>query len=63
MKTPAGEFDTIKFKAFKGFLMSEGEITIWLTDDVRKIPVLIKGKIKIGSIVFNLTEFKPGGKP
>jgi uncharacterized protein DUF3108 len=63
VKTPAGEFDTIKVKAFKGFLMSEGEITMWLTDDVRKIPVLIKGKIKIGSIVFNLTDFKPRGNP
>jgi uncharacterized protein DUF3108 len=63
VKTPAGEFDTIKVKAYKGFLMSEGEITIWLTDDVRKIPVLIKGKIKIGSIVFNLKELKTGGSP
>jgi hypothetical protein len=63
VKTPAGEFDTIKVKAYKGFLMSEGEITIWLTDDARKIPVLIKGKIKIGSIVFNLKEFKTAGSP
>lgn len=63
VKTPAGEFDTIKVTAHKGFLMSEGEITIWLTDDVRKIPVLIKGKIKIGSIVFNLKGLKTGGSP
>jgi hypothetical protein len=63
VKTPAGEFDTIKVRAYKGFLMSEGEITIWLTDDVRKIPVLIKGKIKIGSIVFNLKALKTGGSP
>jgi uncharacterized protein DUF3108 len=63
VKTPAGEFDTIKVKAYKGFLMSEGEILIWLTDDVRKIPVVIKSKIKIGSVMFNLKELKTGGNP
>jgi hypothetical protein len=63
VKTPAGEFDTIKVKAFKGFLMSEGEVNIWLTDDARKIPVLIKSKVKVGSITFTLTELKTGGNP
>jgi hypothetical protein len=63
VKTPAGEFDTIKVKAYKGLLMSDGEIFIWLTDDVRKIPVLIKSTVKIGSIMFTLTKLKPGGNP
>jgi hypothetical protein len=63
VKTPAGEFDTIKVKAYKGFLMSEGEVIIWLTDDVRKVPVLIKSKVKVGSIMFTLTDLKTGGNP
>jgi uncharacterized protein DUF3108 len=63
VKTPAGEFDAIKVKAYKGFLMSEGEIFIWLTDDVRKIPVIIKSTLKIGSIMFMLKEVKAGGNP
>jgi hypothetical protein len=63
VKTPAGEFDTIRIKAYKGFLMSEGEVNIWLTDDVRKVPVLIKSKVKVGSIMFTLTGLKTGGNP
>ncbi len=60
VKTPAGEFATIKVRAYKGLFMSEGEIFIWLTDDSRKIPVLIKSTIKIGSLMFTLIDMKPG---
>jgi hypothetical protein len=63
VKTPAGEFATIKVRAYRGIFMSEGEVFVWLTDDVRKIPVLIKSKIKIGSLVFTLTSLKPGADP
>jgi hypothetical protein len=38
--------------------MSEGEIFIWLTDDVRKIPVLIRSKLAVGSLVFTLRSMK-----
>lgn len=61
IKTPAGEFDAVKVKAYKGLFMSEGEVFVWLTDDVRKIPVLIKSKVKIGSVMFTLKELKSGG--
>ncbi len=60
VKTPAGEFTAVKVRAYKGLFMSEGEIFIWLTDDSRKVPVLIKSTIKIGSLVFTLTGMKPG---
>ncbi|MGE5174502.1 MAG: DUF3108 domain-containing protein [Betaproteobacteria bacterium] len=60
VKTPAGEFTTIKVRAYKGLFMSEGEIFLWLTDDSRKVPVLIKSTIKIGSLVFTLTGMKQG---
>jgi hypothetical protein len=40
--------------------MHKGEIFIWLTDDSRKIPVLMKSTITIGSIVSSLTEMKLG---
>ena len=36
--------------------MKKGEIHIWLTDDEKKIPVMIKSKVKIGSIVIKLAE-------
>ena len=63
VKTPAGEFDTIKVKTFpkyEGVFMNKGEIFIWLTDDSRKLPVLMKSTIAIGSIMTTLTDMKLG---
>jgi len=62
--TPAGDFNTIKIKTYpkyEGVFMHKGEIFIWLTDDERKIPVLMKSKISIGSIMATLTGIQ-GGK-
>jgi hypothetical protein len=63
VKTPAGGFSTLKVRAQKGLFLSQGEIVLWLTDDLRKIPVLIKSRIAAGSLVFTLTNLKPGGGP
>lgn len=63
VKTPAGTFNTIKVKTFpkyEGVFMNKGEIFIWLTDDSRKIPVLMKSTIAIGSIMTTLTDMKLG---
>jgi hypothetical protein len=63
VKTPAGMFSTIKVKTFpkyEGVFMNKGEIFIWLTDDSRKIPVLMKSTIAIGSIVSTLTGMTLG---
>ncbi len=59
--TPAGKFDTIKVKTYpkyKGTFQNKGEVFIWLTDDSRKIPVLMKSKLAFGSFVFTLTNIK-----
>jgi Protein of unknown function (DUF3108) len=59
--TPAGKFATIKVRTFpkyEGVFMNKGEIFIWLTDDSRKIPVLMKSTIAIGSIVSTLTKME-----
>ncbi len=60
VKTAAGKFNAIKVGASKGLFMNEGEILIWLTDDSRKVPVLIKSTISIGSLMFTLTDMKIG---
>jgi hypothetical protein len=60
VKTRIGEFNTIKVKAQRGIFMSDGEIFIWFTDDSRKVPVLIKSTVSIGSLEFILTDMKPG---
>jgi hypothetical protein len=65
LKTPVGEFDTIKVKTYpkyEGVFMHKGEIFMWLTDDHRRVPVLMKSTITIGSIVATLTEMQLGGE-
>jgi Protein of unknown function (DUF3108) len=61
--TAAGKFAAIKIKTApkdKGVVTTKGEVFLWLTDDDRKIPVLMKSTLKVGSFVFELSEIKPG---
>lgn len=68
--TPLGEFDTIKIQThplYEGVFPNKGAIDIWLTDDARKIPVLMKSKVIIakvgvGSVVATLTKIEPNKK-
>ncbi|MDA8098922.1 MAG: DUF3108 domain-containing protein [Nitrospiraceae bacterium] len=63
IKTAAGDFDAVKISASsreKGTDTKKGEILLWLTDDDRKVPVLMKTKIKVGSFVFELADMRPG---
>ena len=39
----------------EGIFESKGNIYIWLTDDERRIPVMVRSKITIGSITALLT--------
>lgn len=39
---------------FNGVFRQKGEVTLWITDDERRLPVLIRSKIIIGSININL---------
>ncbi len=55
--TPIGIFDTIKVQAtryYEGHPSDKGSLTIWVTDDDKKIPVQIKSKLKMGSIITTL---------
>jgi len=59
ISTPAGEFDTIVIKPLlksEGVFLQKGEIYIWLTDDEKRIPVMLKSKVKIGSFTAQLSE-------
>lgn len=55
----AGDFDCLVVQphmAFQGVFQQTGEVTLWISDDARRLPVLIKSKIKIGSININLRD-------
>jgi Protein of unknown function (DUF3108) len=59
VEVPIGTFDTIKVKAkiqYGGVLMDKGDITLWVTDDERRIPIQMEGRIMIGSITASLAS-------
>jgi hypothetical protein len=43
-----------------GIFKNKGRLVIWLTDDERRMPVMMKSKVAIGSISVVLTEAKSG---
>ncbi|MBI3991300.1 MAG: DUF3108 domain-containing protein [Candidatus Omnitrophica bacterium] len=62
MRIPAfGMIDTIQVEPvgkFEGIFIRKGRLWIWVTDDDRKIPVLMKSKISIGSITAVLEKIE-----
>lgn len=55
--TPLGSFNTICVKPMlqtEGIFQRKGDVYIWLTDDDRKIPVMMKSSVKIGPVTAKL---------
>ena len=60
---PAGTFDCIVVEPVLhagGIFKNNGRLLIWLTSDARRIPVLMKSKVAIGSISVVLQQLKVG---
>lgn len=61
IEVPAGIFNAVQISPVmqsEGIFSRRGDIYIWLTDDARRVPVLIKSRVLIGSIKVELK----GGK-
>ena len=61
VEVPAGKFDCVLVEPIlksEGVFKSKGSILVWLTDDARRLPVLVKSKIPIGSISVSLTDMR-----
>jgi hypothetical protein len=61
IEVEAGKFNCIVVEPLAkegGLFKSEGKIHVWLTDDDRRIPVLVMAKIIIGSVEAELVEYK-----
>ncbi|HUV31482.1 MAG TPA: DUF3108 domain-containing protein [Acidobacteriota bacterium] len=43
-----------------GIFKHEGKLTVWLTDDRLRLPVLMKSKVIVGSISAELTDYRLG---
>ncbi len=63
VKVVAGEFNCFVVEPLlktPGLFEQKGKLTVWLTDDERKMPVLMKSKVIIGSISTELVSYKLG---
>lgn len=59
VKGPWGEVEAIRALAimpFQGIFLNEGNIRVWFTNDARRLPVKMKAKVIVGSVVANLVE-------
>lgn len=65
IKGPGGTVETVKILAimpFQGIFLNEGNIQVWVTNDARRVPVMMKAKVVIGSVVARLEAY-PTQKP
>ncbi len=63
VNTPAGKFECVAIEPILkagGIFKKNGRLVIWLTDDERRMPVMMKSKVTIGSISVILQEAKFG---
>lgn len=63
LETEAGLFQAYKIKASilsRGALTQTGDVYMWVSDDEHKYLLRIEAKIKIGSLVSEIVELRPG---
>jgi hypothetical protein len=61
VKVDAGEFDCLVVEPIlrgPGIFTQQGRLTVWLTDDERRMPVLMKSKVVIGHVAAVLKEYR-----
>jgi hypothetical protein len=61
IKTRYGKFSAIKFKPMliKGTIFEGGELmTVWVTDDLNRIPLRIESPITVGSVKVDMMGYK-----
>ncbi len=59
----AGTFECFRVEPVmqgEGIFKHEGKLTLYVTDDQYRVPVLIKTKVPVGSIDVELKEYHPG---
>ena len=60
---PAGTFDCYVIEPVMregGIFTAKGKLTVWITADDRRMPVLLRTKIVVGSISASLVKFREG---
>lgn len=63
IKVPAGRFSCYVLEPYlkdEGIFKAKGKMNIWVTDDERMMPVLVRTKVIIGSVNAKLEEYEFG---
>ncbi len=63
VRVRAGKFHCIVIEPIlksTGIFQQKGKLTVWLTDDTRHMPVLMKSRVLVGSFVAELKKFRLG---
>jgi hypothetical protein len=63
VETKAGVFDCLVVEPLlrsSGIFKHEGKLTVYLTDDRLRLPVMMKSKVVVGSITAELTDYRLG---
>jgi hypothetical protein len=61
VEVPAGEYECIVIEPMireGGIFSAKGRLTIWLTNDSRRMPVRMSTKIAVGSVTASLTDYR-----
>ena len=61
-----GKLETVRVLVvmpFQGIFLNEGNIRFWFTNDTRRIPLRMKAKVVIGSLVADLVTELPASSP
>ena len=61
VSVPAGDFECVVIEPVlktSSIFKHQGKLTIWLTDDIAKMPVLLRSKVLVGSFEARLKEYK-----
>ena len=59
VRGPWGDVEAIRALAimpFQGIFLNEGNIRVWFTNDARRIPVKMKARVVVGSVVADLVD-------
>ena len=62
VKSAWGELETVRvlvIMPFQGIFLNQGNIRVWFTNDARRIPLRMKAKVVIGSLVADLVTGLP----
>jgi hypothetical protein len=62
IETDAGVFEAARLKikqTEEGLFLHEGDITVWMTTDDRRLPVRMEGRVTIGTVAAELVDYSP----